>query len=100
MKRQIQSLASISGLRIQCHRELWCRLQTQLGSRVAVAVASSCSFDSTLSLGTFKCHRCSPKMLKRKKERKEGKKEGRKEERKKERKNPASVAWLAAEAWV
>ena len=29
----------LSGLRIQCCRELWCRLQTQLGSGMAVAVA-------------------------------------------------------------
>ena len=26
-------------LRIRCCRELWCRLQTQLGSRIAVALA-------------------------------------------------------------
>ena len=29
---------SFSGLRIQCCYELWCRLQTRLGSQVAVAV--------------------------------------------------------------
>ena len=35
---QVQSLASISGLRIwHCH-ELWCRSQTQLRSHVAMAV--------------------------------------------------------------
>ena len=28
MKKQVQSLASLSGLRIQRCRELWCRLQT------------------------------------------------------------------------
>ena len=32
-------LASISGLRIRRCRELWCRLQTWLRSRVPVAVA-------------------------------------------------------------
>ena len=32
------SLASIHGLRIQYCHELWCRLQTRLGSGVAVAV--------------------------------------------------------------
>ena len=38
MRMWVQSLASLSGLRIwHCH-ELWCRLQTWLGSRVAVAV--------------------------------------------------------------
>ena len=34
-----QILASISGLRIQCCCDLWYRLQTNLGSGVAVAVA-------------------------------------------------------------
>ena len=38
MKIQPRSLALISGLRIQRCRELWCRLQTLLGSGVAVAV--------------------------------------------------------------
>ena len=39
MRMQAQSLVSLSGLRIwNCH-ELWCRLQMQLGSYVAVAVA-------------------------------------------------------------
>ena len=33
-----QSLASLSGLRIWCFRELWCSLQTQLGSHIAVAL--------------------------------------------------------------
>ena len=33
------SLASLSGLRIQRCCELWCRLQMQLGSGIAVAVA-------------------------------------------------------------
>ena len=44
----------VSGLRIQHCCELWYRLQTQLGSLVAVAVvkASSCSSDLTPSLGT------------------------------------------------
>ena len=39
MRLRVQSLASLSGLRIRGCRELWCRLQTQLGSRVAMAVA-------------------------------------------------------------
>ena len=34
----VRSLASLSGLRIWCCRGLWCRLQTWLGSCVAVAV--------------------------------------------------------------
>ena len=35
----VQFLALLSELRIQCCCELWCRLQTQHGSGVAVAVA-------------------------------------------------------------
>ena len=50
--------------------ELWCRLQTQLGSHVAVAVAvavaSSCSSNWIPSLGTSLYLGCSQK--KRKKE--------------------------------
>ena len=38
MRTQVRSLASLGGLRIRCCRELWCRLQMQLGSGVAVAV--------------------------------------------------------------
>ena len=39
-------------------REVWCRLQTWLGSGVAVAVvqANSCSSNLTPSLGTYICH--------------------------------------------
>ena len=38
-RTQVQSLASLSGLRILHCRELWCESQTQLGSGIAVAVA-------------------------------------------------------------
>uniref|UniRef100_A0A8D1UY19 Cohesin subunit SA n=1 Tax=Sus scrofa TaxID=9823 RepID=A0A8D1UY19_PIG len=38
MGLQVQFLASVSGLRIQCCPELWCRLQTWLGSGIAVAL--------------------------------------------------------------
>ena len=38
-KVAVRSLASLSGLRIWHCRELWCRLQTRLGSCMAVAVA-------------------------------------------------------------
>ena len=38
MRLQVRSLALLSGLRIQHYHELWCRSQTWLGSRVAVAV--------------------------------------------------------------
>ena len=50
-------MASLSGLRIQHCRELWCRLQTQLRSDVAMAVAEASGYrsNSTPSLGTFIC---------------------------------------------
>ena len=53
MRMQVQSLASLSGLRIRCCCKLWCRSQTQLGPRVAMAVveAGSCSSSLTPSLG-------------------------------------------------
>ena len=39
MRTQVQSLASLSGLRIwRCH-ELWCRSQTEPGSGITMAVA-------------------------------------------------------------
>ena len=66
MRMLIESLASLSGLRMwRCH-ELWCSSQTQLGSGVAVAVvwAGSCISDLTPSLGTSMCHGCSPKKQK------------------------------------
>ena len=39
MRLRVQSLASLSGLRIQHCRELWYRSQMQLGSSIAVALA-------------------------------------------------------------
>ena len=50
MKIQVQSLASLSGLRIQHGHKLRCRSQTQLTSGVAVAMvwAGSCRSDFTL----------------------------------------------------
>ena len=39
MRLRVQSLASISGLRMLCCHELWCGLQTQLVSSIAEAVA-------------------------------------------------------------
>ena len=38
MRLQVQSVASLSGLRIRRCRELWCRAQMQLGSDFAVAL--------------------------------------------------------------
>ena len=39
MRLRVRSLPLLSGLTIRRCRELWCRLQTRLGSRVAVALA-------------------------------------------------------------
>ena len=39
MRMRIRSLAFLSGLRIQYYWELWCKLQMQLGSSIAMAVA-------------------------------------------------------------
>ena len=63
MRLQVLSLASLSGLKIRCCHELWCRSQTWLGSDVAVAVVYACSHSSnwTPSLGTSICCECSPK---------------------------------------
>ena len=60
MRMCFQSLTLLSGLRIWCYHELWCRLQTQGRSGVAVVVeqAGSCSSDSAPSLGTSKCLGC------------------------------------------
>uniref|UniRef100_A0A8D0Q4B3 Uncharacterized protein n=2 Tax=Sus scrofa TaxID=9823 RepID=A0A8D0Q4B3_PIG len=38
MRLRVRSLALLRGLRIQCCRELWCRLQMQLRSCIAVAL--------------------------------------------------------------
>ena len=57
---QVQSLASLSGLRIRCFCELWCSSQMLLGSDVAMAVVS------TPSLGTSICPGFGPKKTKQK----------------------------------
>ena len=67
MRMQIQSLALLSGLGIRRCCELLCRLQTQLRSGVAVAVASGYSSDLTPSLGTSICRRLGPKKDQKKK---------------------------------
>ena len=55
MRMHVQSLASLSGLRIW--HELWCRSQMRLGSCVALAAAwgGGYSSDLTPSLGTSIC---------------------------------------------
>ena len=69
MRMQVRSLASSNGLRIQHCYELCCRSQMRLGFCVVVTVvkASSCSSNSTLSLGTTTCCGYSPKKKRRKK---------------------------------
>ena len=71
MRMQVQCLALLSGLRILPYCELWCRLQTKLGSGIAVAAvqAGSYSSDSTPSLGTSICRGFSPKKTLKKKKR-------------------------------
>jgi len=66
----VLSLGALRRLRIRHCSELWCRSQMWLGSRVAVpvAVAGSCSSDSTPSLGASVCCKCSPKKKKKKEE--------------------------------
>ena len=63
MRTWVRSLASLSGLRIWRWHELWRRLQTRLGSDIAVAVVSASSYgsDSASSLGTSVCHGGVPK---------------------------------------
>ena len=67
MRFRVQSLVSLSGLRIRCCHEPWCRSQTWLGSVVAVALAwaSGYSSDLTPSLGTSICRGCGPKKTKK-----------------------------------
>ena len=69
MSMQVQSLAVLGGLRIQCCHKLQCRSQMQIRSGVAAAVVlgSSYSSDSTPSLGTVMCCGCDPKRQKKKK---------------------------------
>ena len=63
MRRQVQSLASPSGLRILGCCELCSRLQKQLRSSIAVAVVHASSYisDLTPSLFTSMCYRCGSK---------------------------------------
>ena len=63
MRTWVRPLALISGLGIRHCCELWCRLHTQLGSRVAVAVVQASSYSSNLttSLGNSICHGYGPK---------------------------------------
>ena len=68
MRTRAQSLALLSGLRMWHCRELWCRLQTWMGSDFAVAVAQAGSYssDSAASLRASICWRAAPKRQKKK----------------------------------
>ena len=71
----------------------WCRLKKQLGSCIAMAVvqAGSYSSDSTLSLGSTLCCKCSPKKAKKKgKTRREGGRAG---------ENPAQLGRVLWQRW-
>ena len=72
MRMRFQFLASLSVLGIQHCHELWWSLQTCFGS--PVAVAGSCSSNSTLSLGTSLCCRWGSKKQNKKKKKKKEKK--------------------------
>ena len=72
MRTRVLSLAPLSGLRIWYCRELWCRSQKWLRSRIAMALAwaGGCSSNWIPSLGTSTCHGCSPKKTERQKRKK------------------------------
>ena len=68
MRLLVQFLASLSGLRIQCCSELWCRLQMKVRSGLAVTLAQACvnSSDQTPSLGiSLICRGCGSKRTKK-----------------------------------
>ena len=63
MRLWVRSLALLCGLRIRRCRELWCRLQTWLGSCIAVALAKAGGYSSDWipSLGTSICCESGPR---------------------------------------
>ena len=69
MRMQVQSLALLSGLRMQHCLKLWCRSHMWLGFCITVAMVqvSSYSSDQIPSLGTSICSGCSPKKMEKKK---------------------------------
>ena len=67
MRLRVCSLASLTGLRIRHCHEPRCMLKMWFGTGVAVAQASGYCSDSTPSLGTSICCRCSPRKDKKKK---------------------------------
>ena len=73
MRMQVRSLASLSGLRIWCCHELWCRSwrSSDPGLLWLWYRPAAASLIQT-SLGTSICHQCSPKKLKKNKKYLEG----------------------------
>ena len=69
MRTQVQSQASLNGLRIRGCHELWCQSQMLLRSGIAGAVvqALGCNSHSTPRLGTSICCKGGPKKAKKKK---------------------------------
>ena len=57
MRLRVRSLPLLSGLTIRRYPELWCRLQTRLGSRVAVALvqASGYTMSNKIDFEIKKC---------------------------------------------
>ena len=66
MRMRVPYLASLSGLRIQCCQELWCKSNVGLDPTLQWLWCScSCSSDSSPSLGTSIYQGCSPKQTKK-----------------------------------
>ena len=70
MRLQVRSLASLHGLRIGHCRELWSRLQTRLGSRVAVTLAWAVSYSSIRPLAWESPYAASLALKRKKKKKK------------------------------
>ena len=81
MRLWVRSLALFSGLKIQCCRELWHRLKTQLGCRVAWLWPRPVATAPIGFLGTSMCLGCGPRKDKT---------------QKKKKKKASAVTWLCA----
>ena len=94
-RKWVQSLASITGLRMQHCRELWCRSQTSLRYCVVVAVVQASSYTQTPSLGISKC--CGAALNSKKKVK--NKKSQRSSQVAQLVKDPVSLQWLWSLLW-
>ena len=96
---RVGSQALLSGLRIWCCRELWCSLQTWLGSGIAVATPPvwPLAWEPAYAMGGA---------LKRQKNKQQQQKTNQKNHAlgvptmARWIKNPATVAWITVEVWV